>query len=113
MPERTQEWQGKSGQRYTYIVHRMETPMPDVAGNYIFAYEYEEDGIWYWEPVYIGQGNLRDRSKLSNQDENEECIEAHEATHFHWHTRNKAWHERRAEEEDLITAHEPSCNDQV
>ena len=60
-------WRGKSGNPYKYWVHPIGTSMKDTAGNYIYAYEYQgADGSRYWRPVYIGEGNLKDRSDLGS-----------------------------------------------
>lgn len=104
-------WDGKSGNSYKYWVHPIGTPMKDTPGNYIYAYEYQgTDGARYWGPVYIGQGNLAERSDLGSHHRGN-CIKNKGATHFHAHT-NSSESGRLAEETDLRANYSTPCNRQ-
>ena len=107
----TCKWNGKSGTRYTYYIHAIGTPMKDVDGNYIYAYLGPPDakGNRYWHPVYIGQGNLKERSDTSSHHKGY-CITQAGATHFHAHT-NGIKSDRLAEERDLLANYNTPCND--
>lgn len=107
----TQVWNGKSGTSYTYWIYPIGTSMADVDGNYIYAYRYKsEDGTRYWKPVYIGEGNLKDRSYLGS-DYRGRCIKNNKATHFHAH-RNEDEAKRLDEETDLRARFSTPCNRQ-
>ena len=105
-------WTGASGSQYAYRIYPIGTPMADVAGNYIYAYlsHVDERGVRRWNPVYIGQGNLADRSDLSSHHKGY-CIRQTGATHFHAHT-NALKYARVAEEHDLLANRTTPCNDQ-
>ena len=102
------DWPGKSDRKYIYYVHDLTfSPSSDQDGNYIFA----KLVSGAWQPVYIGEGDLRDRkaAHIANG-----CVTRKGATHFHCH-RNSAKEEQQAEESDLLTnfpqALEPTgCN---
>jgi len=104
-------WTGKSAARYKYWVYQLGTSMKQVDGNYIYARSYQRaDGNWYWKAIYIGEGNLSDRSDLDSHHRGD-CIRINRATHFHAHTNasNKA---RLDEETDLRASHSTPCNRQ-
>ena len=104
------KWDGKNG-TYTYRIYPIGTPMKDTAGNYIYAYKYQgADRSWYWKPVYIGEGNLKDRSNLGGHDRGN-CIKNNGATHFHAHT-NSVKSTRLDEETDLRANYSTPCNRQ-
>jgi len=103
-------WTGASGSQYVYRIYPIGTPMADLTGNYIYARlsHIDKDGVSIWQPVYIGQGNLADRSDLSSHHKSY-CIRNAGATHFHAHT-NAMRQDRVAEEADLLAGGAPRCN---
>lgn len=102
-------WSGASGKTYTYYVHDINfDPKPDQDGNYIFAKIVDSK----WSPVYIGEGDLKDRKEAHLNDG---CVTEKGATHFHCHM-NDDKEARRAEESDLLgnypQAYKPTgCNE--
>ena len=94
----TCEWEGASGQWYTYWVHpRHDSIKPGQMGNYIYARREAER----WVPVYIGEGDLSVRCSHAHHQRN--CIDTKDATHVHMHTNPKDA-TRNAEESDLLAA---------
>jgi hypothetical protein len=86
-------WPGKSGIIYEYIVF----PFPfqtDVDGNYIFC-KLQKDK---WIPIYIGQGNLSERT---SDPDHMKCAKKKGATHIHAHNNPKESN-RLKEEQDLL-----------
>lgn len=100
------EWQGQSGGGYTYYVYPIGEDMADKKGNYIYA---KRNTYGSWVPVYIGRGNLQDRSDLDSHHKGG-CIRRNGATHFYAHlSAHKST--RIAEEQDLVAKWQPTCND--
>ncbi len=98
-------WPGKSGKKYKYSIHPIETTFKDVPGNYIFA---KKTSSGSWTPIYIGETeSLKDR--LANH-EKMSCIQRHGGTHIHAHTSSSDVDVRRAEESDLLAQWDPPCN---
>ncbi len=92
---KTCAWPGKSGRSYTYYVHDLTfDPSPDQDGNYIWAKVVNGS----WQPVYIGQGDLKDRRNAHLKDG---CVTRKGATHFHCHLNGRK-QDRLAEEDDLL-----------
>jgi hypothetical protein len=108
----TCEWVGKSGTRYTYYIYALPASFnPNQLGNYIYA---KKDSQGYWQPIYIGQGDLNDRANNHHQAA---CIRQKGATHFHCH-KNDTEQARLAEERDLLAnytqAYAPTgCNERA
>ncbi len=104
-------WTGRSGKKYRYWVYTLPASFKqNQPGNYIYA---RWDVRKFWQPIYIGQGDLDDRANNHHQAQ---CIQQKGATHFHCHT-NEAENVRLAEETDLLTrytqAYQPTgCNEQ-
>lgn len=104
----THEWIGASGTAYTYFIHDLSVDFsPNQKGNYIYAKKPKDK----WVPVYIGEGDLKDRRENHHKAE---CIANRGATHFHEHL-NEDEKARKAEESDLLANHpeayEPTgCN---
>lgn len=96
-------WYGKTGS-YTYFGHPLGKNFKNEDGNYIYA----KVAYGQWVPVYIGQGNLKDRSDLDSHHKGN-CIRTNGATHFHSHL-NGNESDRLNEEADLVVSHSPSCN---
>ncbi len=100
------KWDSKKGNSYTYYVYKLPHSFQDEDGNYIFA---KLEGNTWW-PVYIGQGNLKNRANLNNRTDNVACIRQNGATHVHAHSQSNK--EKRLEEEtDLINSYDTPCND--
>ena len=100
-------WTGKSGKRYTYEVHDLNTNWNDVPGNYIFA------GLNHrnrWAAAYIGEtGSLKDRLSPIESHEKWPCAKRNGATHIHAHVSSSDAKVRRTEESDLIDAYGQKC----
>lgn len=95
-------WTGKSGKRYEYTVHGLNTTWNEVAANYIFA-----NGSY--QALYVGEtGNLKER--MANH-EKMQCAERNGVTHICSHTNSAGQAARRAEEQDIIAMGKPVCND--
>ena len=104
-------WTGASGSRYTYYVHPIGwRAAPDQDGNYIYARldRTNKDGVRWWKPVYIGQGDLADRSDVGSHHKSG-CIKRSMATHFHCHS-NEHHDKRLSEEADLLEKWDTPCN---
>ena len=100
----TIDWEGLSGQRYTYGIYPISETFKAAAGNYIFA---KETAPGRFRPIYIGQTeNLNER--LENHHK-ESCARRHGATHIHAHL-NSVKADRLREERDLIAMWNPVCN---
>jgi len=98
-------WEGASGKKYGYWIHKIGTKFKDAPGNYIYT-KVTRPG--YWRPVYIGQtSSLADR--LANH-EKEVCTKRNGATHIQAHTSSDSEKTRRKEEDDLISKWDPVCN---
>lgn len=108
----TCKWEGGSGEYYTYYVWKLPANFDSGQdGNYIFAKKNSE-GLWV--PIYIGQGDLRERAKNHHKAE---CIKRKGATHIHVHL-NKVEENRLSEESDLLkvysNAYSPyGCNEKI
>lgn len=90
-------WAGKSGAEYTYYVRELPVPLKaEQDGNYVYA---KKNSKGRWVPVYIGEGDLRERSGPGHHKAR--CIRQRGATHFHCHLESDA-RTRRAEERDLL-----------
>lgn len=100
--ETTMVWKGASGKSYKYWIYELPHDFKDgIIGNYIFAKVVDD----YWQPVYIGQGNLGGR--VSPGHHQADCIKKKGATHIQAHTRNEGNTEeaRKAEEADLLASY--------
>lgn len=64
-------WIGFSGAKYIFRVHPIgEMFWPNQPGNYIYA---KIDQFGFWQPVYIGQGDLAERSNIGRHHQGH-CI---------------------------------------
>ena len=96
----TVEWQGYSGQKYTYWVYKLPAKLASGQdGNYIYTNIVNKN----WNPVYIGQGDLGDRTNIEKHHQSA-CLKRKAATHVHVH-KNEKEENREAEEKDLLAAH--------
>lgn len=103
------KWIGASGTQYTYYIWVLPASFSENQdGNYIYSKKSTQGN---WIPIYIGQGDLKDRTENHHQAG---CISRKGATHIHVHLNpNEA--DRLAEESDLLAnytnAYQPSgCN---
>jgi hypothetical protein len=97
-------WTGTSGKQYQYEVYPIDTNWNDVPGNYIFA---KVNSSRRWTAIYIGETeSFSDRLPNHNQLA---CVRRNGGTHVHAHT-NRDTRARKAEEQDLISNHNPACN---
>lgn len=103
-------WTGNSGTQYRFFVYPIGAPLRDEDGNYIYARvsRVEPNGKKWWTAVYIGEGNLAERSDLDRHHKGS-CIVRNGATHFHCHL-NADDADRLAEEGDLLAEHATACN---
>jgi hypothetical protein len=105
-------WTGKSGTKYTFWIYSLPASFdPNQPGNYIYT---KMDSQGYWQPIYIGQGDLNDRANNHHQAMR---LRQKGATHFHCH-KNVSEQSRLAEESDLLAmytqAYAPiGCNDRT
>ena len=101
----TCDWKGVSGRAYRYWIYPIGASLKAAAGNYVFA---RRNHLGQWVPVYIGQtGDLAERF---DQHHKTPCILRSGATHIHAHLTQGGESVRLAEERDLITMYNPSCN---
>ena len=68
-------------------------------GNYIYA----KVSQGRWLPIYIGQGDLGERTNIDNHHQSI-CLKAKGATHVHAHV-NQREAARMVEEADLLASH--------
>ncbi len=91
-------WPGASGVEYEYYVHKLPASLKTGQnGNYIYA---RQNPLGQWVPVYIGEGDLGERSGPAHHKAG--CIRQKGATHFHCHLKSDAA-ARRVEEADLLS----------
>ena len=106
----TVNWIGTSGQRYKYYIYNLPANFnPNQDGNYIYS---KLNANNKWVPIYIGQGDLKERIENHHQAA---CIARKGATHIHVHLNSKK-EDRINEEKDLLanytSAHQPTgCNE--
>jgi hypothetical protein len=111
MHEGTCEWTGASGAKYNYYIFAIPPNFdPNQNGNYIYTKIVNN----LWTPIYIGQGDLRDRTTNHHKAN---CIASKGATHVHAKlTATEA--ARKSEEADLLAmytnAYAPNgCNEKL
>ena len=102
---------GKSGKKYVYSLFLLPANFADKDGNYIYTKQGVQKGKW--RPLYIGQGNLSERSDINNHHRSA-CLKRKGATHICARL-NAHEEDRLAEEKDLLAnysqAYEPTgCN---
>lgn len=106
MPELTLT--GKSGTKYTFEVHSLDTSFRPVAAVYAITKRTPKpDGSGTHDVIYIGQtGELSDRFDSHHKAS---CFKSHQATSacIHQDTNEKS---RLDKESDLIGAYNPPCN---
>ncbi len=100
-------WTGTSGRQYKYWINPIGTPLKAEAGNYVFA---KLNGAGRWEPVYIGE--TADMSSRFENHHAAQCILRSGATHIHAHLTPGDRKIRLAEETDLRSNYNASCNRQ-
>jgi len=110
--ETTCNWPGQSGIQYKYWVHPLPTNFdPNQLGNYIYTKIVNN----VWQPIYFGEGDLRER--IDENHHRATCIKNKGATHVHVHTAASKVNAER-EESDLLAnfpqAYAPTgCNVKV
>jgi hypothetical protein len=98
-----QGWRGESGTLYVYTVVEAGVELNPAFGNYIFARRNASGG---WEAVYIGHGDLAERTDLSRHHMRE-YIRDCGATHVHIRE-NSSLKDRMIEKADLLEGHPES-----
>jgi hypothetical protein len=94
----TCNWPGASGKSYTFHVHEIDfDPNPNQDGNYIFTKVVNNS----WQPVYVGEGDLKTRLAAAKDDGG---VLRKNSTHIHEHL-NANQTTRKAEESDILAAH--------
>lgn len=100
------EWTGTSGTRYRYYIWprgaKIEGNPP---GNFLHV-KVADDGTL--APVYIGQTDDLNRRLLSKEEE--ESVNANQATQLHIRTSYQGEHDRLTEKYDLMACWQPVCN---
>lgn len=95
----TINWIGASGSSYKYYIWELPANFKqNQDGNYIYSRLDENN---HWVPIYVGQGDLKDRAENHHQ---EDCIRRKGATHIHVHLKSRK-EDRLAEERDLLENH--------
>jgi hypothetical protein len=93
-------WTGTKGTPYKYWIYKLPANLKSGQdGNYIYA----KMSNAQWQPLYIGQGDLGDRTDIDNHHQSA-CLKRKGATHVHAR-RNAKESDRKAEEADLLAAH--------
>lgn len=96
------EFRGKSGAAYRYSDLQSGRLLPGTAGNYVFVRDAAEGAVL----LYAGETN----DLLTGMDDGwSEAVSQHAATHRLMRL-NVSSQTRRAEQEDLIQAHNPPMN---
>ena len=104
-------WKDKYGNSYSYSIFPLPVSLnPGQAGNYIFCKLVNQT----WVPIYIGQGDLKERTSNSHK---KNCIVSKGATHVHCHLNNSEA-SRLLEESNLLAtfpqAYAPTgCNERT
>ncbi len=93
-------WKGASGKGYTYWIYSIPASFnPRQNGNYIYTKVVNN----MWTALYIGQGDLSERTNIDNHHQSR-CLKSKGATHVHVHL-NASEANRTAEEKDLLAKH--------
>ncbi|MGA9852113.1 MAG: hypothetical protein WBR15_04215 [Gammaproteobacteria bacterium] len=96
-------FRGASGTNYSYYAFGMDfRPKDSQFGNYMFARQSSEGR---WVPVYIGQGNLKERV---NDQAHISLVRKKGATHI-LARMNPNEQLRRVEELDMLAGHPEAC----
>jgi hypothetical protein len=99
--EETHYWKGASGKSYLYYIKDIDFNFKeDQNGNYIFCKKIK--GVW--KAIYIGEGDLEDRTKFRINDG---CVKTKGSTHIHAHIENSE-SDRKKEETDILNNHPES-----
>ncbi len=103
-------WTGVSGKQCKYYIWELPVNFSEnQCGNCIYSRMNKNNR---WVPIYIGQGNQRDRTENHHETA---CIKSRGATHIHVHL-NSLKENRLEEERDLLAnysrAYQPTgCNE--
>ncbi len=97
----THIWAGDSDKTYTYYIKTIDFDFEEKQdGNYIFCKLVNGN----WTPLYIGEGDLKDRTQFRINDG---CVIRKGASHIHAHL-NSSNRARLDEEDDLLENHPES-----
>lgn len=103
MAIQSSKFQGASGTTYAYYVFPLDfSPKDDQFGNYMLARQSQEGR---WIPVFIGQGNLKERVR---DKAHVRRAQQKGATHILARV-NQNEQLRRVEERDMLVAHPEAC----
>lgn len=109
MKDGTALWTGESGRVYTYLIHALvegcDLEVGRGPGNFIFA---RFDPLLEWQPVFIGQTS--DLGARLNDHRTRASAAARGATHVHAHVNLGGARALLDEEQDLVEAYKPPCN---
>ena len=102
-------WTGASGRKYKYWIQPIGSKMKDEPGNYMFIKKVAANRF---KAIYVGETDSLD-DRLSNPENHHKrpCTKRQAATHLCTHTTPGGKKARQAEEQDLIRALKPPCND--
>ena len=103
-------WTGISGKSYPFWIRDISSEFDDEDGVYIFARQMQGG----WHAVYIGEGNLRDRTR---DETHRKCAILKGATHIHAQTQSNQV-ERHKAETDLLAGNQEAyapigCNQKL
>ena len=110
MEKPTINWPGASGKQYKYYIWELPANFSEnQGGNYIYCWLNKNN---QWVPIYIGQGDLKNRTENHHQAD---CIKRKGATNIHVQLNGRE-DDRLAEEGDLLAnftnAYRPDgCNE--
>jgi hypothetical protein len=97
MKPSAKRYKGTLGRKEAFLTNLSPTSFKEnQAGNYIYSKKNSEGK---WVPIYIGQGDLKDRTENHHQAA---CIARKGATHIHVRLNPKK-EERLEEEQDLLS----------
>jgi hypothetical protein len=96
----TVSWTSASEKQYAYFIYALPRIFATgQIGNYIFTKIFNH----VWGPVYIGQGDLRERGDIDSHHRGY-CLKQKGATHIHAHL-NENEANRIVEKKDLPAGH--------
>lgn len=78
-------WRGASCRTYTYWIYSLSAKLSSGQdGNYIYTKIVNQ----YWQPIYIGQGDLGDRTDVNTHHQSI-CLKSKGVTHVHAHVNSR------------------------
>lgn len=107
----TAEFQGQTGNKYSFNVYGLDTNFKQVGAVYCFTKRtINKDGIGEHDIIYVGITN--DLSVRFDDHHKQECINRNGANCICVHQEDSE-EERKKTEEDLIQKFKPKCNDNL